>query len=183
MCEKQNLKSQNGKIWTDLCKTMQPEVFTRELERDVCKTTWRELEMMKVTAYKKKKEKSERISGQNHQESFKSKGNSDHIPKASRQLGGIAPSKTLQSSLPAEEMNYMGWQGKWCKSAQQVSLGKYSHHWDSRSPEQVEVLKGFKSTGSLYKIWMGCCLSETGGTRAGVTRAGIASTFPSRSEV
>lgn len=87
---------------------MQPEVFTRELERDVCKTTWRELEMMKVTAYKKKKEKSERISGQNHQESFKSKGNSDHIPKASRQLGGIAPSKTLQSSLPAEEMNYMG---------------------------------------------------------------------------
>lgn len=64
--------------------------------------------MMKVTAYKKKKEKSERISGQNHQESFKSKGNSDHIPKASRQLGGIAPSKTLQSSLPAEEMNYMG---------------------------------------------------------------------------
>jgi len=24
VCEKQNLKCQNGKIWTDLCKTMQP---------------------------------------------------------------------------------------------------------------------------------------------------------------
>lgn len=63
--------------------------------------------MKKVTAYKEK-EKSERITGQDHQESFKSKGNSEHIPKASRQLGGIAPSKTLQSSLPAEEMNNTG---------------------------------------------------------------------------
>lgn len=63
--------------------------------------------MKKVTAYKEK-EKNEGITGQDHQESFKSKGNLEHIPKASRQLGGIAPSKTLQSSLPAEYMSNMG---------------------------------------------------------------------------
>lgn len=65
------------------------------------------MEMKKVTAYKEK-EKSEGITGQDHQESFKSKGNLEHVPKASRQLGGITPSETLQSSLPAEEMNNMG---------------------------------------------------------------------------
>lgn len=59
------------------------------------------MEMKKVTAYKEK-EKNEGNTGQDHQESFKSKANSEHIAKASRQLGDIAPSKTLQSSLPAE---------------------------------------------------------------------------------